>query len=83
MEESKFKIGDRVMIVKYGHPAYVQNENMKKVMFDTAPNLVGKVGTIDQTKEVKGEYVYALEGIKEKYAWYDAEQLEKFEITIN
>jgi acyl-[acyl carrier protein]--UDP-N-acetylglucosamine O-acyltransferase len=81
-KESQFNVGDKVHIVKYGHYTHAKKEG-KSVVFDYAPSLVGKVGVIDVVKEEKGEYVYAINEIEEKYAWYNSDQLSKFTTTIN
>lgn len=81
MEEENvaiFKKGDKVRVVKYGHSEYVNN-----VMFDAAPAIVGKTGTVDDIRNLHGQFQYAVDGIDEKYAWYTEEQLVLFIITVN
>lgn len=76
--EAVFKKGDKVRVVKYGHSEYVNN-----IMFDAAPALIGRTGTVADTKDIHGQFLYALDGIEEKYAWYTEEQLVLFVITVN
>jgi hypothetical protein len=78
-----FKVGDRVTVVKYGHSAYVYGGDGVKTMFDAAPYLVGRVGTIAEVKVEGEEYLYAIDDIAEKYGWYNQEQLKTFVITVN
>ena len=52
-------------------------------MFDAAPALIGRTGTVADTRDLHGQFLYALDGIEEKYAWYTEEQLVLFVITVN
>jgi hypothetical protein len=63
-----FKIGDGVEIINYGHrKSGFENESV-----DSMPWLVGRTGSITEISGGK----YAVRGIKEKYGWYDKEQLK-------
>jgi len=86
MQDTKFKIGDRVMVIKYGHLGHIssfQSGSIVSSAYDTIPSIVGKVGTISQATKAKGVDKYAIDGIEAKYAWYDNEQLVEFKLTIN
>ena len=84
-KKAKFGIGDKVRIVGYGSCMMMHKESLKDnpsswpvvaikgniAYIDTMPQLVGKVGLIS-----KVDGGYAIEGIREKHAWYNADQLE-------
>jgi hypothetical protein len=82
---NKFKLGDRVRVVNYG-AKLLTSINLSKENFgeklkspqiiDPMPYLIGKAGIIEQVSSTGG---YAIEGIPEKYAWYDEQQLELIE----
>lgn len=73
-----FEVGDRIVVIKYGHLAYI-----KDVAFDALPEVVGKVGVISQIHEIEGKPKYAVDGIDDKYAWYEKDQLAHYKLTIN
>ncbi len=118
-DKNKFILGDKVRIVKYGHPIWYSKEQypfidlMNKQFFanftnklfkeniikepevdytakpnniigesgthytvDTTPEIVGKEGIIVKSERTQGIPSYAVDGIPEKYAWYDENQLE-------
>ena len=78
----KFNKRDAVEVVNYGHWIMVPKDvsldypvieeaNGKKIV-DMLPEIVGKIGAIREFRDGK----YALDGIPEKVAWYDEEQLK-------
>lgn len=79
-----FKIGDKVRVVNYGHLVTMKEQYAKSMSFpiykkegknwmmDMCPEAVGKKGTVESLLDGK----YAINGIKEKHAWYDDGQLE-------
>lgn len=81
----KFKIGDNVRIVNYGHPIWSWGEmkcfklieKSKNGMFwyDICPELVGKKAVVDGLSETQGKHSYFLAGVN-KHAWYSDNQLE-------
>lgn len=91
MKEQKFKPGDRVRIVGYGHPIWQFVEG-KTTTMDMSPDLVGKEGVIKGSyadfiesgdhrfrggsRNEENQSQYHVEGIPEKCAWYDEQQLE-------
>jgi hypothetical protein len=86
--DSKFKVGDEVVIVKYGHRfwSYEDQSSYAKLLFkcdeekygvyDALPDLVGQKGTVDIVSNTQGRWQYAING-PNKHAWYDEQQLEK------
>lgn len=85
----KFAIGDKVRIVEYGHliwenknfdqpklsfPVYVEDDAMR--WLDMSPHLVGQEGIIQKVTITQGQPQYAIDGIPQKHAWYDEQQLE-------
>ena len=76
--EAKFKTGDRVRIIKYGSLAIVPNESNKSTLTDLDPGLVNKEGIIDKCSfdPTYCRYQYTINGIPEKYGWYEEDQLE-------
>jgi hypothetical protein len=68
----KFKIGDKVRIINYGHRIYDIKNGKLCNPIDINPDIIGKKGVIVE----KHGKQYAIHGIKTKYAWYDKEQLE-------
>lgn len=84
--DSKFKVGDKVRVIRYGHPfwswqkipgAKLLSKDKSPYWYDMSPDLVGKEGTICKVTSTQGDIQYAINGISGKYAWYDEEQLEK------
>jgi hypothetical protein len=88
MNKSKFNSGDKVRVIKYGHPywSYEQEPASAKVIsydkdnhrgvYDMSPELVGKEGIISEVTKTQGVYQYSISGIPGKSAWYFEEQLE-------
>lgn len=85
---AKFKSGDKVRVINYGHPLWVYGESHKSMniiyrdikngftIFDMSPELVGCIGIIDEVTNTQGKYQYSINGIPGKHAWYDEKQLE-------
>lgn len=65
----KFNVGDKVRIINYGHMAVWQGKD-----FDMTPEIIGKEGIICIANG--GYQGYAINGIPEKHAWYNEDQLE-------
>ena len=78
MSDSKFKIGDKVRIIGYGHLFWSYDKPSDKIptWYDMSPELVGQIGIIANITNTQGIPKYALKG-PNKYAWYDEKQLEK------
>lgn len=87
--ECKFKVGDEVVIVNYGHlfwsrmplpgcnfPVLFENKKEGYVAYDMHPDYVGQKGTVTDAHLTQGIPRYALEG-PGKVAWYNEEQLKK------
>jgi hypothetical protein len=86
--DSKFKVGDKVTIIKYGsrYWSYERIDTAFKILYDNVPEgykvydinpeLVGQTGIVDKVIDQQGSWKYALTG-PHKYAWYDEQQLEK------
>lgn len=86
---SKFKTGDKVRIIQYGHRIWFSHD-MPKPGFkypilgvsehfevrDMSPELVGQEGIVEKSEVTQGRIQYILQGIKGKSAWYDEKQLE-------
>lgn len=91
MAEPRYKIGDRVKIIKFGHPFWVTKEELKvfptsrpplyedetRSWFDMSPEIVGKKGVVSKVTVTQGVPKYTIEGIKGKHAWYTENQMEK------
>jgi uncharacterized protein YodC (DUF2158 family) len=87
MNNSKFKVGDEVHIIKYGSlfwsyekesnsfPVISENKEKGYKVYDSDPELVGQTGIVCKVTKTQGKFEYALEG-PNKCAWYDEEQLE-------
>lgn len=75
---SKFKVGDSVRIIKYGHLfwSYDNPESVIPTWYDMSPELIGQIGIVVKATRTQGICHYALKG-PSKYAWYNEEQLEK------
>lgn len=54
--------------------AYYETDKIRCI--DLNPELVGKEGIISEASISQGEWSYAVDGIPEKCAWYDEDQLE-------
>ena len=87
--EAKFKKGDKVKVIKYGHliwehkssealvsafPTVFEDDTFRYL--DMCPVEVGKTGTVTKISLVQGIYNYTLKGQVNKKAWYDEQQLE-------
>ena len=77
MEDRKpiYAIGDKVKIVKYGHPYWV-NKDGDIIVKDMSPELIGQKGLVDEVTITQGIPMYAIDGIKGKHAWYNEDQME-------
>lgn len=78
--KTKFKVGDKVEIIKYGHLVWVQERGVAGEK-DLLPELIGKQGIIIKANAIdyssfKGRDQYSIDGIPAKIAWYDNEQLK-------
>ena len=84
-----YGIGDKVRIVNYGHPIWEnKNVDQPKLSFpvitedenirwlDISPQFVGQTGVVDKVKVTQGIPEYAIDGIKDKHAWYSENQME-------
>ena len=89
--KSKFKKGDKVKIVKYGHliwehkssealisafPVVFEDENLRYL--DLEPEIVGKKDIITKIQQVQGKYSYSLRKLG---SWYSEQQLELINTT--
>jgi hypothetical protein len=88
MRTCKYKVGDEVVIVGYGHrfwsydpvpgcnfPVLYDNKEEGYKVYDMSPELVGQKGTIDDAHLTQGIPTYSVNG-PTKHAWYDEQQLE-------
>lgn len=77
MNTNLFNIGDKVEVVNYGSMAYViACSGVDGYWYDYMPWLIGKTGVVYSVKECQGCWIYGVDGIPEKCAWYDEEQLK-------
>lgn len=82
---SKYKVGDKVKIVNYGHLMWshkkmsfpVVSEDGGIVWMDMSAELVGQEGVVNKITITQGNPEYGIDGIKGKCAWYNENQLEK------
>lgn len=89
----KFKAGDKVRIINYGHLVWQVGGGKEISWVDISPELVGKQATVDGSyadfielgkpnflghRNEQNEKQYALLGVS-KHAWYNEEQLELIE----
>lgn len=80
---TKFKIGDMVRVVNYGHPILMSPDMLAQTSFpviggrwvDIDKDVVGQTGVVVEAQVTQGRSQYAVEG-PSKHAWYDDEQLE-------
>jgi hypothetical protein len=89
--KSKFTIGDKVKVVKYGHPIWFNKQFKQEIEFpilfeddnsiwcDINSEIVGKIGIVDGVSNNR----YSLFGIPEMAAWYNEEQLEMVNANPN
>jgi len=86
MDNPKYKEGDRVRIIKYGHLMHgpkamfpgmkVIVEEGGNAIFDMSPALVGQIGVVVKVSIPQpGLIQYSLAG-PNKTAWYNEDQLE-------
>ena len=91
-----YSIGDKVKIVNYGHPIWVnkkveelklsfplirEDENVR--ILDMSPDLIGQEGIVSEVSMTQGIPNYAIEGIKGKHAWYQEGQMEMINANPN
>jgi hypothetical protein len=94
--QSKFNIGDKVRVIKYGHLSFmakslhvsqpiIKNMSDGYYLVDSAPELVGRVGIVSVVGHhlQNDGYEYTLNGIPQKHAWYNEEQLELINANPN
>jgi len=86
--ETKFKVGDQVKIINYGHPIWAHNSETMPISFpviwvgddtkvyDMSPELIGQTGVIDKVNITQGKDGYSINGINGKLDWYNNDQLE-------
>jgi hypothetical protein len=72
---TKFRVGDLVEVVNYGHP-YWQSLGGELVAVDTCPELIGQQGIITKAITTQEIEQYSIDGIKHKTAWYQNGQLK-------
>tara|TARA_R110000796_G_scaffold59371_1_gene136821 strand:+ start:24918 stop:25145 length:228 start_codon:yes stop_codon:yes gene_type:complete len=70
----KFKVGDKVEVIKYGHAIWSAADDV----IDIDPQLVGQQGVVVEAEICQNLKHYALDGLS-KYAWYDEQQLKLVE----
>lgn len=87
---SKFNVGDKVRIVKYGSWMWVNKKEVQPTdwpligekenvyIYDWNSELVGQEGIVTQVTKPQNLYQYSLHG-PNTVAWYDEEQLELVE----
>lgn len=66
----KFKIGDKVRIVNYGHLVYGVED-----IIDIEKDLIGLTGIVVKTDNIQGIDCYAIQG-EVNGSWYYDDQLE-------
>jgi hypothetical protein len=84
-KRSKFKEGDKVEVVRYGHLYWsYEKEPIKHIdydpvvkcyLYDMSPELVGQKGVVTEVTKTQGKYQYSLSGLS-KSSWYDEKQLK-------
>lgn len=73
--QPKYNLGERVVVVNYGHKIY-QHKKGQDFSIDFSPELVGQKGIIVKVETVQNMSHYALGGIEGKHAWYNEDQIE-------
>lgn len=73
--QPKYKVGDNVVVIKYGHKIWHCN-NGEYFTTDMCPEIVGQNGIIVKAETVQNIPHYAVDGIDGKHAWYDEDQLQ-------
>lgn len=94
MKEPKYSIGNKVKIINYGHLIWQSKDSQQLDLnlkfpiiyeddedkyLDMTSSIVGKEGVITKISMTQGMPQYSIEGIPEKVAWYDEQQLELIE----
>lgn len=79
----KFKIGDEVEIVNYGHNIWSSDGNGHFEILDIAKGVIGQKGVIVKVLDTQGIPKYAIDGIIGKHAWFDEQQLKYINLLNN
>ena len=80
--EAKFKVGDQVKIINYGHLMWGRYKKVdgeykhSPETWDMQPKIIGQIGVISQVKITQDTAGYVIDGIPNKSAWYEDGQLE-------
>lgn len=96
MSDTKFKVGDRVRIVNYGHLIYVHPESTmlelftskpyskskEMVTFDLNPRIIGTEWIITEAKVIQGIDGYEIHNDTNTIAWVHNNQLELINKSI-
>jgi hypothetical protein len=77
MDKNKLKVGDKVRVINYGSLLWENDKYGNLTTFDMSPELIGKEGVVSKVTKTQGVTEYAVDGIPEKHAWYDRDQLER------
>lgn len=76
MEETKYKIGETVRVIKYGHPVWEKDKDGKLIIIDLNPELIGKEGVISIARKVQGSDTYSLSFPDQRISGFNNYQLE-------
>lgn len=87
--EARYKVGDRVRVVHYGHAIWehksedisvssfpIIQQSDEWIVRDMSPEMIGREGIVKTVSLAQGKPSYALSEIKGKAAWYNEDQLE-------
>ena len=78
VSSSDIGIGSTVEVVKYGHVIWRREEGEDKLTpYDMLPDIVGMRGIVRKVINQQGRKKFAVDGIHDKSAWYDQQQLKK------
>lgn len=72
--EAKYKIGDRVRVVNYGHQIF-RNKKGKMIPIDMSPEHIGRDGIVVEISMTNDIPKYAIHGPNKK-SWYYEDQME-------
>lgn len=90
--DKELKIGDKVKVINYGHLIWYNTENIMWKQMENKPKIYSQIGNIayqDINPYIVGKEgviseisshiprMYSVDGIEEKAAWYNEDQLEK------
>lgn len=77
---SKFNKGQKVKVIWYGEIVLSLGGcvgcGKEQIYKDAQPEVIGKIGIIDEVETAHGLPVYSLSGIPEKARWFNEEQLK-------